>query len=86
MVPVGVFLETRDLGDHFGGWYGPVAPKLEAVEFFFENRVRGAKRVILVGGAVCGKTVENFDFAVNGQGMGKEWVGNRLGIELGCHS
>ena len=57
MVPVGFFLETRDLGDHFGGFCSPSALKLEAVEFF-ENRVRGAKRVILVGGAVCGITVE----------------------------
>ena len=64
MVPVGVFLETRDLGDHFGGWYGPVAPKLEAVEFF-ENRVRGAKKVILVGGAVCGKTVEKSKISIS---------------------
>ena len=84
MVPVGVFLETRDLGDHFGGWYGPVAPKLEAVEFF-ENRVRGAKRVILEGGAVCGKTVEKSKISIS-LSTGREWVGNRLGIELGCHS
>ncbi len=64
MVPVEVFLKTRDLGDYFGGWYSPVAPKLEAVEFF-ENRVRGAKRVILVGGAVCGKTVEKSKISIS---------------------
>ena len=84
MVPVGVFLETRDLGDHFGGWYGPVAPKLEAVEFF-ENRVRGAKMVILEGGAADGKSAEKSKISIS-LAMGSEWVRNRLGIELGCHS
>ena len=79
MVPNAIFLETRDLGDHFGGWYDLVAPLAGAPEFF-ENRVRGAKMVILVGGAVCGKTVEKSKISIS-LSMGREWVGDRLGIE-----
>ena len=84
MVPNAIFLETRDLGDHFGGWYGPVAPLGGAPEFF-ENRIRGAKMVILVGGAVCGKSAEKSKIAISLR-MGLESVENRFGIELGCHS
>ena len=82
MVPVGIFLETRDLGDHFGGWYGPVAPKLWAVEFF-ENRVPGGENGDFGGWGgrwEIGRKIENFDFAPNGPGMGGESVGDRFGM------
>ena len=64
MVPIAIFLETRDPQLHFGGFCSPVGLVDQAAEFF-ENRPRSAEKAFFGGGAESAGWAEKSKIAVS---------------------